>query len=259
MIEICPLSSGSKGNSVFLKTKKTKILIDNGISYLKLKKKLEVINENVNEIDAIFITHEHMDHISGLKVFLDNHDVKIVCNIDCAKAIHSQLNIDRNFKIFSTSEAFEYRDLNVFPFSIMHDTIDPVGYIFKINNFKLSFLTDIGFVSTIVKNYLKESNYLYLEANHSKSMVESSNRSKIYKDRVLSRVGHLSNDDFFSLLNEIYHDDLKYLHIAHISENCNSLDLLKDLMDNFLKNKKHKVNYFLTYQNKISKKVLFEC
>ncbi|NGX56399.1 MAG: putative metallo-hydrolase YycJ [Candidatus Anoxychlamydiales bacterium] len=258
MIEICPLSSGSKGNSVFFKTKKAKVLIDLGISYLQLKKRLQEINVNPDEIDAVFVTHEHMDHISGLKLFIENHNSLIICNVDVAKAIRNQLNIEENFKIFSTHSSFEFKDMKIFPFSIMHDTIDPVGYIFNVDNLKFAFCTDIGFVSSLVKKYLTDCNYLYLEANHSINMVHSCNRSKIYKDRVLSRVGHLSNDDFFKLLSEIYNDKLKHIHIAHISQNCNSYDLLKDLMEDFLKDKKYKAPFSFTHQDKVSNKVLFK-
>jgi phosphoribosyl 1,2-cyclic phosphodiesterase len=256
MIEICPLASGSKGNAIYFGSNKTKILIDAGITYIQLKTRLEQINVNIEDIDAVLITHEHTDHIGGLKVLSEKHSIPVFANSDTAKAIYNNLNVLPKFKIFTTSEEFEFKDLKILPFSIQHDTLDPVGFVIKTDNLKFGFCTDLGFATSLVKNILQDCDYLYIEANHHIPYVAASNRSHVYKQRVLSRQGHLSNDDCIKLLEEIIHPKLKHIHIAHISEECNSKDLISDIMKDFLIKKKSSSKFSLTYQDKISEKII---
>ena len=253
----CPLSSGSKGNAIFMKTKKANILIDAGISFLKLTKKLNEIDVNVEDIDAVLITHEHSDHVRGLKILSEKLDIPIITNADTAKGIYHKIHHICNFHIFSTGEEFEFKDLLIHPFSTKHDTLDPVGYIIKNKNIKIGVCTDLGFVTTNIRSILKDCDYLYIEANHSVPMVHSSNRSYVYKQRVVSRQGHLSNDQCFQLLDEIMHDKLKHIYLAHISEECNSKKLLEEKIVQFLKEKNSKATYSLAHQDKISKKIVF--
>lgn len=253
----CPLASGSKGNSIFFKTSNTKILIDAGLSYVQLKTRLEKINQSIDEIDAVLITHEHTDHISGLKLLTERHNIPVIANSDTAKAIYNTLHTLPRFKVFTTSEEFEFKDLKIFPFSIKHDTLDPVGFIINYDNLKFGFCTDIGFVTTLIKTFLKECNYLYLESNHHVPYVHASKRSYVYKQRVLSRQGHLSNDESISLLDEIIHENLKHICMAHISEECNSKKLILDLLKNLLEKKKIDIKYSLAYQDKVSEVIKF--
>lgn len=257
MIGFCPLASGSKGNSIYFGSKNAKILIDAGISFAQLKERLSQIDVSIEEIDAVLITHEHMDHIRGLKVLSDKSDIIVLANSDTAKAIYNNLNVLPKFKIFTTLEEFEFKDLSILPFSIQHDTLDPVGFIIKTGNLKFGFCADLGFVTTLVLKMLKDCDYLYIEANHHVPMVHSCNRSFVYKQRVLSRQGHLSNDDCIRLLDDILHPNLKHIHIAHISNECNSKELIKDLIADLLKKKNLSPEVSLTYQDKISKKILY--
>ncbi len=255
MIKICPLASGSKGNSIFIETKNAKILIDAGLSFLQLTKRLNQINVSIEDIDAILITHEHMDHIQALKVIADKVNVPVLANSDTAKGIYNNLHVMPKMKIFTTGEEFEFKDMKILPFSIQHDTLDPVGFIIKNNSYKMGFCADIGFVTSLVKNTLKGCDYLYLEANHQVSMVHSSERSYVYKQRVLGRQGHLSNVESFSLLKDLINPKLKYVQLAHISLECNSKDLLKEMIEKFSGNKKNTIKLFITYQDSISDKI----
>ncbi|MFA6119381.1 MAG: MBL fold metallo-hydrolase [Parachlamydiales bacterium] len=257
MIGFCPLASGSRGNAIYFGSEKTKILIDAGISYLQLKTRLAQINVNVEDIEAVLVTHEHVDHIAGLKVLHDKHSTPVFANSDTAKAIYNNLQVLPKFKIFTTSEEFEFKDLKILPFSIQHDTLDPVGFVIKTKNLKFAFCTDLGFVTSLVRKILSDCDYLYIEANHHVPFVEASNRPYVYKQRVLSRQGHLSNDECLRLLDEIIHPKLKHIHIAHISEECNSKDLISDLIKELLIRKKSKALFSLTHQDKISNKINF--
>lgn len=220
----CPLASGSKGNSIYIGTSNTRILIDAGISCKALQEKLSLISVDIRDIDAILITHEHVDHIRGISSIALKHKIPIFANSDTAHAILETLDTSPRFKIFSTGETFEFGDLEIHPFSIQHDTLDPVAFTIRTSSLKLGFCTDLGFVSSLVKTHLKECDYLYIEANHEPYMVHASSRPMVYKQRVLSRQGHLSNQQCAELLAEIAHPDLKHIHLAHLSEECNHPD-----------------------------------
>lgn len=256
MIGFCPLASGSKGNSIYFGSKNAKILIDAGISFNQLKLRLSQINVNIEDIEAVLITHEHVDHVYGLKLISEKLNIPVLANSDTAKGIYDNLNILPKFKIFTTSEEFEFKDMQILPFSIQHDTLDPIGFIIKTNNLKFGFCTDLGFVSSLVLKTLKDCDYLYIEANHHIPMVHSSNRSFVYKQRVLSRQGHLSNDDCLKLIEDIVHPNLKHIHLAHISSECNSKELIKSLVENLLLKKNSNAKVSITYQEKISKEIL---
>lgn len=255
MIGFCPLASGSKGNSIYFGSKNSKILIDAGLTFLQLRTRLQNINVDIKVIEAVLITHEHLDHIAGLKILSEKLDIPIFANSDTAKAIYNNLHILPKFKIFTTMEAFEYKDLKIFPFSVQHDTLDPVGFVIQTNNLKFGFCADLGFVTSTVINSLKDCDYLYMEANHHIPMVQSSVKSYIYKQRVLSKQGHLSNESFLKLIEDVLHPNLKHIHLAHISQDCNSNKFLVDMMTNFLRNKKSLTKFSLALQDKVSNKI----
>ncbi len=221
MIGFCPLASGSKGNSIFLGTEHTKILIDVGLSFKALKERLSKINVSLEEIDAILISHEHSDHIQALKVIAKKTSIPILANSETAKGIVKYIGEIPKFKIFSTGESFEFGDLEVHPFTVQHDTPDPVAFSIQTPFHKLGFCTDLGFASSLVERHLTQCDYLYIEANHTPSMVHASARPMIYKQRVLGRHGHLSNEDCAALLKKIIHNKLKKIYLAHLSEECN--------------------------------------
>ncbi|MCH9608740.1 MAG: putative metallo-hydrolase YycJ [Chlamydiales bacterium] len=224
MIGFCPLASGSKGNSIFLGTEKTKILIDAGLSGRATEKKLAQIGVKIEEIDAILISHDHSDHIQGLKVLALKRGIPVLANMETAKGIYSTLGQCPQFTIFQTGETFNFQDIEIHPFSIQHDTADPVAFTLKFDNLKLGICTDLGFPTTLVRSHLKECDYLYVEANHEPAMVHACSRPMTYKQRVLGRSGHLSNEMCADLVADVLHDGLRHIHLAHLSEECNNPD-----------------------------------
>jgi len=253
----CPLASGSKGNSVFFGTENTKILIDAGLSAKATKEKLAEIGVNITDLDAILITHEHSDHIQGLRVMAFKLGIPVFANNETAKGIADYFHECPKFKIFSTGETFEFRDLEIHPFTISHDTIDPVAFTIKLGDLKLGFCTDLGFVSSLVEAQLKNCDYLYLESNHQPSMVHASSRPMVYKQRVLSRSGHLSNEACAKLLTKIYHPNLKHVHLAHLSSECNSPETALTVVREILKENNLEIDISVAPQHKISKSILF--
>lgn len=218
----CPLASGSKGNCLYFGTKKTKILIDAGISGAATKRKLEEVGVDLEEIQAILISHDHTDHIAGLKTLAFRYGIPVLANAETAKGIYGALRACPQFKIFTTGESFTFGDIEIHPFSIQHDTVDPVAFTLNVAGAKIGVCTDLGYPTTLVKAHLKECDYLVVEANHEPSMVHACPRPMLYKQRVLGRSGHLSNEACGELLSEVMHDRLKHIHLAHLSQECNS-------------------------------------
>jgi len=253
----CPLASGSKGNCIYVGTERTKILIDAGISAKAVKSKLAEINVDLADIDAILITHEHGDHIQGLKVLAYKYGIPVFANSETAKGIVDYFHDCPKFKIFSTGETFEFGDIEIHPFSIQHDTLDPVAFTMRIDNLKLGFCADLGFVTSLVQHQLRNCDYLYLEANHQPSMVHASPRPMIYKQRVLSRLGHLSNESCGNLLKEIAHDGLKHVHLAHLSSECNTPETALGVIRGILEEKGIHLDMCIAPQDKIGQPVHF--
>jgi phosphoribosyl 1,2-cyclic phosphodiesterase len=255
MIGFCPLASGSKGNCIYFGTPKTKLLIDAGIPCKTVKERLSLIGVELSEIDAILITHEHTDHIRGLQVLACSMGIPIFANSDTAKAIASVLTEPAKFKIFSTGESFEFGEIELLPFSIQHDALDPVAFTIKWQQFKFGFCTDLGCVTTQIAQVLAGCDYLYLEANHQPSMVHACSRPAIYKQRVLSRLGHLSNEECAQLLGEISHSELKHVHLAHLSSECNSPELALEIVQSKLRAKGFATEVSIAFQDQLSRPI----
>lgn len=252
MIGYCPLASGSKGNAIFVGSKTTKLLIDIGISYRALKERLEKIGLQPEMLDAVLVTHEHSDHIKGLEQLVKRHNIPILCNSDTAKAILRNVEERPMFKIFTTGESFTFGDVEIHPFSVQHDTCDPVMFTLQMDGIKLGVCTDIGFVTTLVKTHLHECDYLFIEANHDEEMVHASNRSQTYKSRVLSRLGHLSNKSAGALIKEVDHQGLKHVYLAHLSSECNHPKVALMGVQEMLEKRSSSLEISIAYQDSVS-------
>ncbi len=257
MIGFCPLASGSKGNALYLGTKETKILIDAGLSGKQVRERLGAIGVALEEIDAVLVTHEHTDHIEGLKILSGKMGIRVFANMETAKGIYQNLQFMPSFKIFSTGEAFSFRDLHIFPFSVQHDTLDPVGFVIEAEKKKIGICSDVGFVTSLLKKYLSNLDYLYIEANHEPSMVMASNRSFLHKQRVLGRQGHLSNESAAELIASVWHPNLKRVYLAHLSQECNSEVVAKKRVEEYLHERSCRVDICIAYQEKVSQVIRF--
>ena len=224
MIGFCPLASGSKGNCIFVGTKNVRLLIDAGLSFRELQKRLSEIDVECESIDAIVISHEHSDHIRGLDMITKKLNIAVYCNRDTALAIMQSCKYRPTFKIFS-DEPFCIEDVQLQSFSISHDTVDPVGFTLCYDGLKLGIATDLGIVNRLVEHHLKGCDLLYVESNHDEGLVMACSRSMVYKQRVLSRQGHLSNKACANLVKNLSHKGLKRVYLAHLSEECNTNQL----------------------------------
>lgn len=254
----CPLASGSKGNCIYVASEHTKLLIDAGISFKQIKDRLEKINVDINEIDAVIISHEHSDHIRGLDVLCAKLNIPILANADTAREIFPQLKSKPSFKLFSSGETFTFGDITIHPFSIQHDTVDPVAFTLSSDNKKIGICTDLGFASSLIAYQLKDCHLLYLESNHDPELVHASSRPPVYKQRVLSRQGHLSNQECAKLLKDLLHDQLEHVFLAHLSTDCNDPKLALDTVYSMINGTSHTPNVMIAEQDIPSKVITFK-
>jgi phosphoribosyl 1,2-cyclic phosphodiesterase len=252
----CPLASGSKGNCTFVGTKNTRILIDAGIRTKQITEKLAEIDVTPDTVQAILVTHEHIDHIAGIVTFAQKYKIPVFANADTARGLVEVLGERPSFKIFSTGDPFCFGDLEIQPFSVPHDTRDPVAFTIQTADGKMGFCTDLGVPTSLVRKHLEHCDYLVLEANHEPSMVHASSRSQVYKTRVLGKQGHLSNGDCGKLLASVFHPGLKHVHLAHLSSECNTEERALSVIREELGDRQ--VALAIAYQDKVSKPIHWE-
>lgn len=255
MIGFCPLASGSKGNSIYVGSKRARLLFDAGLSFKALCQRLEGIDVDINTIDAIVISHEHSDHIKGLDMISKKLSLPVYCNRDTARAIMQSCKVRPTFKIFS-DEPFCIEDIWIQSFSISHDTVDPVGFCFEYDGIKVGICTDLGICNRFVEHHLKGVQLLYIESNHDEALVMASARSMVYKQRVLSRQGHLSNTACASLVKKLMHKGLQRVYLAHLSQECNEVDLALNTMSKAF-SKNLPFDLLIAPQNKVGQATLF--
>lgn len=247
-----PLASGSKGNAIFIKSQKSALLIDAGISVKRIASSLEKLGHSLKDIEGVLITHEHHDHISSIKALNQKWKIPVFCNVETAKGIQNSLDFFPKCKIFSTGESFSYKDFTIDPFSISHDTLDPVALKIEVESLCIGVCTDLGFVSSLVKRKLMGSDILYVEANHDPSMVQASKRPYVYKKRVLGAQGHLSNEACGSLLLEVFHEGIKKVYLAHLSSECNTEKKALEHVESMLEKEGKSLPVHIAYQDQMS-------
>ena len=214
-MKLCTLASGSSGNSLFIETRHSRILVDAGISYRKIRKKLKSVDVDIADIDAVIITHEHSDHAQAVPQFKQP--------VYVANSISNLWQHDpEHIKVFNAGKTFVINDVTITPFPIPHDAVDPVGFILESDGIKVGIVTDIGVNTRLVTERLKGLNVVVIEFNHDDRMLIDSNYPWHLKQRIKSRLGHLSNGEAASLLNSILHDDLESVILAHLSKINNS-------------------------------------
>lgn len=215
-MECATLYSGSSGNSIYVGTKKTKILVDAGLSGKRIKEALEEINIDIKEINALLVTHEHIDHIRGLGVLSRRYNIPIYAsprtwyNLSCIGEVKEY-----------NKRKYEYGltigDLEVEFFKTFHDAIQPVGMAFRQGENKIGIATDTGCISPLMKKALQGAETLIFEANHDEEMLRKGPYPEHLKRRVASDVGHLSNRQAAKALSEIITKRTRQVVLAHLS------------------------------------------
>ena len=186
MLNFCSLYSGSSGNSLFVETNNTKILIDAGVSCKKIEKALNELEIEPNSLDGILVTHEHSDHVQGLGTLSKKFDLPVFVNQETLDAMPKQKDkiSDKNIKTFKISDKFEIGDLIINPFSIPHDAANPCGFTICNDNKKISVATDIGHMTNDILKNLEESSFILLEANYDPEVLKCSSHPFSLKSRI---------------------------------------------------------------------------
>jgi len=222
------LASGSSANCALIATEKTRVLVDAGLSFKELTKRLVSIGEQPGWIDAVLITHEHSDHIQGLIGLAAKLQIPIYCNRLTRDAIERQLQLKLDFRLFETGASFEVGDLAVDTFSVPHDAYDPVGFLIQTPGGNIGFLTDLGHATKLVVQRLRTANILLLEANYDLQLLHDDlRRPWSVKQRIVSRHGHLSNGAAAELTEQLVSPELRHLYLGHLSSDCNRPDLAR--------------------------------
>ena len=259
-LNYCSLASGSSGNCHFVSSDSTRLLLDFGMSHRYVKKALEGIGENIESIEGVFITHEHSDHIKGLKTFLKKHDIPVYMNECTCEKVKEKIREEDFHKIIITDKNINIfiGDIKIINFDISHDAVHPTGYNFTCGDKKLSIVTDIGIMTDEIINSLDDSNFLVIEANHDVNMVMFGSYPYYLKRRILSNVGHLSNDAAAETVLRIFKKGkLKNVVLAHLSKENNipelaQLTVKKHLEDHGV-NTESDINLDLAYRDKAGK------
>ena len=229
MLSLVSLGSGSSGNSALVYTQKTFILVDAGISAKQLRLRLNDVGVDPDRLDGILITHEHGDHTRGLEVFCRKLNVHSYCNAVTRESLLSDVTSADTWRIIECGDPFLVGDILINGFPVMHDAVDPMGFIFEKNKKKLGFVSDVGHVTEVMKSTLSAIDTIFIEANYDEALLQNDERRPwSLKQRIASRHGHLSNRQAAELVASIAgRGVLQRVILAHLSEDCNSPEIAK--------------------------------
>ena len=229
-LAVCMMASGSKGNAIYVTDGHTSILIDAGISGKKLQQRMHSRGISPKALDGIIVSHEHSDHIQGVGAISRRFHIPVYMNPKTAGVTGSQIGKVFDLHHFECGAPFNVNALTIHPFSISHDAADPCGFTLQKNGIKIGVATDLGIATAMVKEHLKDSTLLILEANHDPTMLMEGPYPWFLKQRIKGRSGHLSNEDTKSLLGSIHSPSLSHVILAHLSETNNHPDLARKVV-----------------------------
>lgn len=234
MVRVTVLASGSKGNSTVVASSHTRLLVDCGLSCRETLRRLRAAGEECDALTAILITHEHSDHVSGLEVLARRLGIPVFMTAATHQAWarwardgagnKPQL---RCLELFEAGRGFQLGDIAVTPFTIPHDAVDPVAFAFRVEGVKVAICTDLGYMPPNVRDQLRGCDVMMVESNHDLEMLRGGPYPWSVKQRVMSRVGHLSNDALADFFTSDYDGSAAYVVLAHLSEQNNHPEIAR--------------------------------
>jgi phosphoribosyl 1,2-cyclic phosphodiesterase len=233
-VTVSMLASGSKGNCALIASSRTRILIDAGISCREIFKRLKSLGQDPHSLSAVLVTHEHSDHIYGLATLAKKLRIPIfmtgATHAAWTRAMRNQ-NGERprieRLERFQSGHRFQVGDIEIKPFTIPHDAVDPVGFAFRAEGIKVSIATDLGYLPPNVLDHLRNSDVLVIESNHDLESLRNGPYPWSVKQRVASNVGHLSNRKLADFFTGDYDNSAAFVVLAHLSEQNNHPEIAR--------------------------------
>ena len=229
MVKICALASGSNGNCYYIGNEQEAVIVDIGISNRQLTQRLKDAGLSMSKIKAVFISHEHSDHVKGLRIVSDKNSIDAYAT---QKTYENARTDFKSYKInyFSAGDSMTIGSIKVHSFAKHHDAVDPVSFRIEINGLNIAVLTDLGIPSDEVKKQLALCDAAFLESNYEHDLLINGRYPAFLKERVASNHGHLSNSQALELVKSLNGSPLKTIFLSHISSDNNRVDLA---MNNF--------------------------
>ncbi len=233
-VSVTMLASGSRGNCAMVSSASTKILVDAGISCRETFKRMKSLGDDPHSLSAILITHEHSDHIYGLATLAKKLCIPVFMTGATYQAWQRAMRDDsgarpklERFEQFESGHTFQVGDIAVKPFTIPHDAADPVGFTFRAEGIKVGVATDLGYIPVSVRDHLRGCDVLIMESNHDVEMLRVGPYPWSVKQRVMSRVGHLSNVALADFFTSDYDNNATFVVLAHLSEQNNHPEIAR--------------------------------
>lgn len=226
-LRFSPLFSGSSGNATYVGCDDANILVDAGVSGTRVSRELECMGIRPESLNAILVTHEHADHIKGIGILSRKYDLPVYATEGTWAGMYSKIGAiaDKNVVIFEPNQDFFIGSIDVTPFSIPHDAGQPVGYTFEVDGAKLAVATDIGSIRDSWLRYVLGSDAVILESNYDPDMLKAGRYPYELKKRIMSRHGHLSNDDAGNVAAELTRNGTRQIILGHLSKENNFPEL----------------------------------
>jgi phosphoribosyl 1,2-cyclic phosphodiesterase len=233
-VSVSILASGSQGNCALVSSSSTRILVDAGLSARETVKRMKCLGEDAHSVSAVLVTHEHTDHVNGLRVLARKLKAPVFITGSTHQAwARSERDSNGNqpelpkIEWFNSGRKFQIGDIVVTPFTIPHDAVDPVGFTFQTEGIKIGYATDLGYMPASVCDHLHRCDVLVIESNHDLEMLRVGPYPWSVKQRVMSRVGHLSNTALADFFTSDYDGEAAYVVLAHLSEHNNHPELAR--------------------------------
>jgi len=224
MIQVCALASGSNGNCYYIGTEKEAVLVDAGISRRQVMKRMKEMKLDITKVKAVFISHEHSDHIKGLRVLCDMHNIDAYLTNDTLHKAHRNYH-PQCAHVFEPGDTVQVGAFKVHTFAKQHDAIEPCSFRVEVKEQNIGVMTDLGEACDHVKKHLQACDHVFLESNYDEQLLEEGPYPYYLKQRVKSGKGHLSNRQAVELVEALPNDKLKTIFLSHISADNNRVEL----------------------------------
>jgi len=238
-LRLCVLASGSKGNAIYIEGGGGRVLIDAGLSGMEITARLNSVGVDPESLNAILVTHSHRDHITGVGVMARRYNLPVYAAYGTVKASETCWGRIGDVREVEAGALFSINDLEFYPFPTPHDASHSIGFIFRADDKKGGVATDLGYVTRLVRESLKKCHILVIESNHDEEMLYNGPYPWPLKQRIKGRMGHLSNSDCARLLEDIHHEGLREVVLAHLSEINNSPDIAYNSITAGMKGRLH--------------------